>query len=69
MTGFFEEKEGVKSMGRLLSFILVVAGLAVVTIGVVFRYEQTPALAGSLFGAGILTKMVQKFAEKNEKVD
>lgn len=68
MIGFFEEKEGVKSMGRLISFLLVMIGLIVGVLGTVLRFDGTAMVAGAFIGSGVLEKVVSKFAERdNEK--
>lgn len=68
MIGFFEEKEGVKSMGRLISFMLVCIGVVVAVVGMVLKFEGTHLVAGAFIGSGVLEKVVSKFAERgNEK--
>lgn len=67
-TGFFEEAPGVKSMTRLMSFILMVGGLAVVTAGIILKFEGTAAVAGALVGTGAAEKIISKFAENRREV-
>jgi len=63
MTKFFEEAPGVKSMARLIAFILVMAGVSTGMLGICLGYEGTHLVAGLFIGAGVTEKVVQKFAE------
>lgn len=64
MTGFFEEKEGVKSNTRLNSSIIIYVGLIVAVLIVVFDKPDFIPLPISLVSIGFLQKVVGKFAEK-----
>jgi hypothetical protein len=66
MIGFFEEREDVKSMGRLISFLLVCIGVAVAVAGMILRFDNTHLVAGVFIGSGVLEKVVSKFAEKTD---
>jgi hypothetical protein len=63
VTKFFEEAPGVKSMARLLAFILVISGLLVAIVGMILAFSGTHLIAGLFIGAGVTEKVVQKFAE------
>lgn len=70
-TGFFQEKEGVNSIMRLNTSLLVWAGLAIsifTVLGKAFGLEVDAGtnftFAVTLIGIGITGKFVQKFGEK-----
>jgi hypothetical protein len=63
VTKFFEEAPGVKSMARLLAFILVLAGVVTGVVGICLGFSGTHLVAGLFIGAGVTEKVVQKFAE------
>ncbi len=69
--GFFEEKEGQKSMTRLLTFILVMSGvfIALGTVISTIMGQQIDAVSNmsfsmALIGSGLTGKVIQKFGEK-----
>jgi len=71
MTGFFQEKEGVNSIMRINTSLLVWAGLliALVTVfmplsGMTFDAGQNYTFSVTLIGMGLSGKVLQKFKEK-----
>ena len=64
MTGFFEEKPGVKSNNRLNSSIIIYVGLLIAILIVCFGLKDFISLPISLVSIGFLQKVVGKFAEK-----
>ena len=69
--GFFEEKEGQKSMTRLLTFILVMSGvfIALGTVISIIMGQEIDAVSNmsfsmALIGSGLTGKVIQKFGEK-----
>lgn len=66
--GFFEEKPGVLSMTRLQMFLTLIFSFALTAYQ---AYTQTIdiVLITMFLGAAITPKIVQKFAEKIDKVE
>ena len=64
MIGFFKDDAGNNSMGRLIAFILVIAGLIAGAVGIGLKFEGTAAVVGAFVGAGTLEKVISKFAER-----
>ena len=67
--GFFEEKEGVRSLTRLMSFFSLFAAFMA---GAIILLSDTPLADGMLIFYGFLLgafapKLVQKFAEEKVK--
>jgi len=69
--GFFEEKEGQKSMTRLLTFVLVISGvlIALGTVVSTIMGQEIDAVSNmsfsmALIGSGLTGKVIQKFGEK-----
>lgn len=69
--GFFEEKEGVKSLTRLMSFIKLCIGGAIIIFSVLYSvlgdipYSLEIAAIGlTIMGIGTSEKLIQKHLEK-----
>ena len=67
MVGLFEEKRGQLSMGRVLAFMFGITAVVTAVLGIIFRFEGTPYIVSAFVGAGVMTKVGQKYAEKNQR--
>jgi hypothetical protein len=61
--GFFEEAEGVRSMNRLLAFMLTVSAMLAVFIPMLQRLEVDTSLVVTLLGYGIGAKQIGRWLE------
>jgi len=64
MMGFFHTREGKRSMGRLLAFMAMCAGIALVAYGAVTKDSQDVLIGAGLIGSGEALKFGQKTQEK-----
>lgn len=65
MIGFFEAAEGSRSMGRLLAFMAVCTGIAVIAAGIIWKDGENVVIGAGLVGSGEALKFAQKTQEKN----
>ena len=65
MVGFFQEKEGTKSMTRLKTFLALAVALTIAGYSVVTQQVEVNIwLIGVLLGYSGGEKVIQKFAER-----
>ena len=64
MVGFFESKEGDKSMARLIAFVAMCSGVALAAAGVILKEGNYVAMGAGLIGSAEALKVVQKTVEK-----
>ena len=62
-TGFFEEKPGVMSMGRLISFINIIMAVVVAVVGIIFKFPETWKIVTVFASAAVAQKVGSKYAE------
>jgi len=73
MKGFFQDKNGDNSMMRLLSFLIVIVGLALIsfcTVWIMIYNTDQISIIGMLIGlvtTGLGAKWAQKITEKDNK--
>ena len=64
MIGFFHSAAGERSMGRLLSFLVVCTGIALVALGVIMKDSNNVVIGAGLIGSAEALKFGQKTVEK-----
>ncbi len=64
VVGFFESEEGVRSMGRLLAFLAMCAGVGIIMAGIVYKDSAFVIPGAGLATAGLGLKGWQKTAER-----
>ena len=67
IVGFFEEKPGVKSNGRLNSTIIIWSGLLMGFLCIALNRVEFSYLCPAIVTIGFLKKVIQKQIETNEK--